>query len=201
MSTEPFEFDPHGDLKLEVGAKHNPEPIIFIVCSRTLARVSLVFDRMLFGDFAEAKPESGEWIVKLPDEKAVPLAIFFHIAHGHFHRVPKVLSIGDLYDLTVLTNYYDSTRILGPWAASWITSIDEDARDSTVSMAKTLWVCWEFGRKESFSRIARRMLMESDGSLSAEDPVLKELQLPPEIIGKHIAHGIESYGNLETNTI
>ncbi|EWG35781.1 hypothetical protein FVEG_14561 [Fusarium verticillioides 7600] len=45
-------------------------------------------------------------------------------------------------------------------------------------MAKSLWIAWEFGLKDPFCRLARRMLMESDGS---ED---RHLKMQPDIIGK-----------------
>lgn len=186
MSTGPIKFDPHGDVKLQVGRREDSGQIIFTACSRTLARVSPVFERMLFGNFAESKPNttSGkkEWIVKLPADKAVPLAVFMYISHGHLHRVPKTLPIDELYDLTTLTNYYDSTRILGPWVHTWMESVEEDIRDSRTSMVKALWVSWEFGHRDLFERIAHKMLMEADGPIGADDPTFQDLRMPPEII-------------------
>lgn len=190
MSTAPIKFDPHGDVKLQVGRREDSGQIIFTACSRTLARVSPVFERMLFGNFAESKPNttSGkkEWIVKLPADKAVPLAVFMYISHGHLHRVPKTLPIDELYDLTTLTNYYDSTRILGPWVHTWMESVEEDVRDSRTSMVKALWVSWEFGHRDLFERIAHKMLMEADGPIGADDPTFQDLSMPPEIIGMYL---------------
>lgn len=187
-SSEPIEFDKHGDLRLQVGSDETQPPIIFTVCSRALARVSPVFDRMLYGNFIEAKSskskESDEWVVKLPEEKPVPLSIFLYISHGHYHRVPSSLPVDELYNLTTLTHYYDSTRMLAPWIKSWVLSVEEDARESTTSMTKALWICWELGAKSSFTKIARQLMMESAGPLDPKDPIFQDLQTPPDIIGQ-----------------
>ena len=182
-----IEFDHHGDIKLEIGNTSSSGPTVFTACSRALARASPVFNRMLYGNFVEAREnstsDSGGWTVKLPEDKAVPLAIFLNISHTQFYRVPKIFSIDDLYDLVVLTHYYDSTRVLAPWTNSWMAAIDEDAANSITLMAKALWISWELGRKESFTRMARRILVESQGSLTADDAILQDLQIPPGIIG------------------
>ncbi|KAH7123002.1 hypothetical protein EDB81DRAFT_665774 [Dactylonectria macrodidyma] len=186
MTTQSIEFDPHGDVKLQVGPREDSGQIMFTVCSRTLARVSPVFERMLFGNFAESRPNTlnskNEWIVKLPADKAGPLALFMYISHGHLHRIPKKLSIDKLYDLTTLTNYYDSTRILGPWVHSWMDFVEDDVRNSKASLSKALWVSWEFGHRELFERVAHKMLMESDGPIGANDPKFQDLGMPPQII-------------------
>ncbi|KAK2690143.1 hypothetical protein QWA68_010925 [Fusarium oxysporum] len=174
MSSENIVFDPRGDVKLCVG---ETDPVTFTACSRALARASPVFERMLFGLFMESRPANGEdWVVELPEDKPTALSIFLRISHGQFDQVPRKLSIDDLYDLTVLSNYYDGTHMLEPWMGRWMSLVEDDAKASKVSMVKSLCIAWEFGQKDSFCRIARRMLMESDGS---EDP---HLIMQPDII-------------------
>ncbi|KAF5691945.1 hypothetical protein FDENT_3148 [Fusarium denticulatum] len=174
MSLGNIVFDPRGDVKLCVG---ETDPVTFTACSRALARASPVFERMLFGQFMESKPTNGEdWLVELPEDEPKALSTFLHISHGQFDRVPRTPSIDDLYDLTVLSNYYDGTHMLEPWIGRWMSQVEDDANAPKVSMAKSLWIAWEFGRKDSFCRIARRMLMESDGS---EVP---QLSMQPDII-------------------
>ncbi|KAL5615751.1 hypothetical protein FOBRF1_004499 [Fusarium oxysporum] len=174
MSSENIVFDPRGDVKLCVG---ETDPVTLTACSRALARASPVFERMLFGLFMESRPANGgDWVVELPKDKPTALSIFLRISHGQFDQVPRKLSIDDLYDLTVLSNYYDGTHMLEPWMGRWMSLVEDDAKALKVSMAKSLWIAWEFGQKDSFCRIARRMLMESDGS---EDP---HLIMQPDII-------------------
>ncbi|KAG8407249.1 hypothetical protein J3458_020738 [Metarhizium acridum] len=59
MADEPNVINRHGDLRLKVGSPQQAgdticQSVEFLVCSRALARASPVFDRMLYGAFAEA---------------------------------------------------------------------------------------------------------------------------------------------------
>ncbi|KAF5613634.1 uncharacterized protein FTJAE_13884 [Fusarium tjaetaba] len=174
MSPGNIVFDPCGDVKLCVG---ETDPVTFTACSRALARASPVFERMLFGQFMESKPSNGEdRLVELPEDERKALSTFLNISHGQFDQVPRNPSIDDLYDLTVLSNYYDGTHMLEPWIGRWMSLVEDDTKASKESMAKSLWIAWEFGRKDPFCRLVRRMLTESDGS---EDP---HLQMQPDII-------------------
>lgn len=173
-------FDPRGDVKLCVG---ETDPATFTACSGALARASPVFERMLFGQFMESKPTtSGDWLVELPEDEPEALSIFLQISHGQFDQVPRAPLIDDLYDLTALSSYYDGTHMLEPWVGRWMSLVEDDTKASKESMSKSLWLAWEFGRKDPFCRLARRMLMESDGS---EDPHLK---MQPDIIGKFLTN-------------
>ncbi|KAG8356541.1 hypothetical protein FVEN_g5630 [Fusarium venenatum] len=174
MSLQNIEFDKHGDIKLRVG---KTDPVTFTACSRALARTSPVFERMLYGGFIESKkPDDEEWVVSLPEDKATAMALFLHISHGQFDRIPRTLSMDDLYDLTVLSNYYDGTRMLEPWIERWMDSIENNAKQSKEAMTKYLWITFEFGYKDSFARMARHMVMESEGSEDAN------LQMVPDIV-------------------
>lgn len=188
-----IEFDPRADITLKVGR----EKKLFSACSRALSRASPVFERMLYGHFTESKTrlaEGEEWVVELPEDDSAPMEVFLNISHSHFGRVPRRMPLDELYELAVLSNYYDCTRLLEPWINGWMASIE--VRDSSVSMAKALWVSWEFGRKEAFSRMALRMLMESDMGRTAEDEFDK-LKMPPDIIGAY-TYPVKHLGQLTT---
>ncbi|RYP83245.1 hypothetical protein DL769_001441 [Monosporascus sp. CRB-8-3] len=147
MAGSPIEFDQRGDLKLRVGPPGDAASNTFLVCSRALARISPVFDRMLYGSFAEAKPaNSKDWVVDLTADDPAALAILLRIAHCRFKEVPETLTIDGLYALTTLTHYYDATPALSPWVDSWLASVEDIWRDSSVIMPKLLWVAWELER-------------------------------------------------------
>lgn len=160
----------------------------FLVCSRAMARISPVFDRMLYGSFAEAKPTDADaakdWVVDLPVDDPPSLAILSRIAHGHFAGVPKAITIDGLYSLTVLTNYYDATQALMPWVDTWLTSVEEILRDADALMPKFLWVTWELGQKKLFRTTARRILTEAPASLLDEYDPSQGLLMPPDIMGR-----------------
>lgn len=190
MSDKPVIVDPRGDLRLKVGSTDQTDEkfsnyIEFLVCSRALSRASPVFDRMLYGGFAEANhDDTVDWVVELKDDRPDPMQVFLNISHANFSIIPQVLSVDSLYDLAVLTHYFDVTPLLTPWIKGWMASIVEVARDANIIMPKMLWISWEFGLKEDFGMIARRMLMESKTTWSTETGQMEDIQTPPYIIGE-----------------
>jgi hypothetical protein len=113
----------------------------FTVCSRTLARTSPVFERMLYGRFSEGKHSAGScaegWIVRLPEDKPAPMHVFLSILHGQLDRMPTDLSVDELYDLTMLLHYYDATSVLRPWVKICVDHLahavkDVDAREKKI---------------------------------------------------------------------
>ena len=160
-------FDCDGDLILEVGeiiCEHKGDAAggtlvytrvarTFQVCSRTLCRASPVFKRMFSGGFAESQTrENGrQWAVELPDDDHEALAVFCHIIHGNFEKVPSSaedIDLNLLYQITVLSDKYDLVRWLRPWASQWrIFLIDGYCKwsMSDEKIEKGLWIAWELG--------------------------------------------------------
>ncbi|OAQ69831.2 nuclear pore protein-like protein [Pochonia chlamydosporia 170] len=186
MSNQSNCIDPRGDVSLKIKTPEKEVTAVFLACSRALARASPVFDRMLYGNFAEAKSNNSnttDWIVKLEDEKPAPMETFLNLAHSNFARIPKTFSIDNLYDLVVLTHYYDATHLLAPWIETWLSSVGEIVRDASDIMSKMIWITWELGRKEQFTIIARRMLMEAKEPWPSAADDSEAIQAPPYIIG------------------
>ncbi|KAF6782184.1 nuclear pore protein-like protein, partial [Colletotrichum sojae] len=197
-SPELTELDPRGDVVFVVGSRsaaaENTPARRFRLCSRTMARASPVFDRMLHGNFAESKPAAAaavgsagppaDWVVDLPDDDAAAYDLFASIAHGSFRRVPRGLGVGRLYDLTVLTHYYDATPMLTPWLQGWMVGIGEtpDGGDEGMLMLKLLWISWELGHKQLFETTARRMVMECRGIFLGDESGIEGLNMPPDVI-------------------
>ncbi|OTB09884.1 hypothetical protein K445DRAFT_17198 [Daldinia sp. EC12] len=184
MSVQFKEFDCRGDVRLRIGQDRDSVAVVYTVCSRSLARVSPVFDRMLYGGFSEGRSNQGkdaeDWIVDLPEDKPAAMAVLLSITHGRFEQVPKALSVDELYDVTVLTNFYDATSTLGPWSNKWKAAIEKVERESNELMPKILWISWELGWKNTFTVLSRRMVLESEASmfLTGAD----QIQFPPDII-------------------
>jgi hypothetical protein len=158
--------DPRGDLFLEIGLSDmgSGPAQSFQVCSRSLARMSPVLERMLYGSFAESNAQCRQtdcWTIDLPEVKPAPFALLAYICHGRFDRVPKVLSTDELFDLVALAHYYDCTPALAPWAERWLASIREPASSRELEMYKVLFICQELGGKQTFEVTARRLVLES----------------------------------------
>ncbi|KAI0135902.1 hypothetical protein F4814DRAFT_444706 [Daldinia grandis] len=184
MSAQLTEFDRRGDVKLRTGQDLDSATVVFTVCSRSLARASPVFDRMLYGDFSEGRSnqakDADDWIVNLPEDKPAAVAVLLSIVHARFDQIPKTLSVDELYDLTVLTHYYDATRTLGPWSNKWMAAVEKLERESAELMPKILWISWELGWKNTFSASARRMVLECEAAMFSTDT--DQVQYPPDII-------------------
>ncbi|KAF2962675.1 hypothetical protein GQX73_g10898 [Xylaria multiplex] len=184
------EFDRRGDLLLKVGAEKggNTAARSFLVCSNCLARVSPVFDRMLFGTMKESKlnwreSEKKEWVVDLPEDDPDTFELFLRLCHADWNKVPRALQVDKLYDLTKLTHYYDMTQLLVPWMHGWMLSVRDTSPEPDITMVpQLLFVSWELGNVNMVVHCAQRILMESPGSMLDPDSSVHELQLPPGII-------------------
>ncbi|TQN69468.1 hypothetical protein CSHISOI_06104 [Colletotrichum shisoi] len=165
LETEPFFFDPRGDLTLKVGNKEDMGgKYTFVVCSRTLARSSTVFSAMLFSGFAESCPkevseESSSWTVELPEDSPYSFSLLMDIIHGHFVSLPEMLRARDLHDLLILTNKYDMTHVLHPLALTWFRPYKKIT--TCVGNESVLWIAWELGHKELCHKLIRSLVLES----------------------------------------
>ncbi|KAF7554623.1 hypothetical protein G7Z17_g2755 [Cylindrodendrum hubeiense] len=186
MASQKVSLDKHSDIELLVGSCDDIPATTFQCCSRTLARSSPVFSRILYGSSAEDinQPSStGERIVNLPHDDPVPFAVFLNIIHGHFDRVPQEIACNTLYDLIALTNHHGATRTLAPWADSWIASIKQQANHDRTLVFKILCICWELRCAGGFAEAARYILIQSNKSELADIPDDGGLKTPPDIVG------------------
>ncbi|KAI0468778.1 hypothetical protein F4859DRAFT_203057 [Xylaria cf. heliscus] len=175
------------DCQFRVGKERDGQaPICFRVCSRALARASPVFERMLYGNFAERKPikPDEDWIVDLPEDKPSSFKLFATISHCYLQQVPRSLSLDQLYDLTMLTHIYNATHILVPWCQGWVSSVRDKHLESIYDMPKLLWVSWELGDMDLFETTARQIIMECPGQMFETGSPLNGLPLPLDMIGQ-----------------
>ncbi|KAF5495231.1 hypothetical protein CGCS363_v010130 [Colletotrichum siamense] len=166
-----FSFDPIGDLTLRVG--EDGVAYEFVVCSRTLSRWSPVFRTMLFGGFAESRPADAVWSVSLPEDLPSAMFLVLSIIHGCFEHVPTSLSQFELYQTLAVTEKYDMTKIVRPWAAQWFKPYKKIS--SIKGNEILLWVSWELGYAENFRSLAKDLLLSSsvndEGQLVGHDGV------------------------------
>ncbi|KAJ1330874.1 BTB/POZ domain-containing protein [Microdochium nivale] len=181
--------DSRGDLLLQVGGGLLTEPppaLMFKVCSRTLARQSPVFDKMLFGGFTESKPDwpSAMWTVKLPDDDVDAMKQLLGLMHGDwtaFSIGPEftpACNVATLYDLLVLLDKYDCVAMIRPWAHAWIVALDKVTMRSHKVLCMLSWIYYQLGHKDNYETVVRALL-----KLDAEvvTMVPRGLVLPPEL--------------------
>ncbi|OHW93433.1 hypothetical protein CSPAE12_07871, partial [Colletotrichum incanum] len=158
ISSPTIHLDDSGDLRLCVGADVDEHPQDFVVCSRALGRSSPVLKAMLFGGFAEARPEEDgrEWSIDLPEDSTEAMEIVLNIVHGHFNLVPEKLPLMRLYDVLTITEKYDMTVIVRPWARSWMQGVKHQTDN-----AHLLCIAWELGDAEVFESMFKKITYES----------------------------------------
>jgi hypothetical protein len=178
-------LDSSGDLRLQVG----PEKENYVVCSKTMERTSAVWKKMLTGGFAESKPlnPETEWVVTLPEDKPESMLIVLNIIHSRFSLVPEKLALLDLYHVLVLTEKYDITELIRPWARDWLNSVRK------TKSPLLMWIAWALGDATMFVMIADMLVMgcaiDTDGRLVTPkgwhlDDARFDALRPHEIIGK-----------------
>ncbi|KAL2874413.1 hypothetical protein SGCOL_010393 [Colletotrichum sp. CLE4] len=158
ISSPTIYLDDNGDLRLSVGGDVEDHPQDFVVCSRALGRSSPVLKAMLFGRFLESRPleGAGEWSVDLPEDSPEAMEIVLNIVHGHFNLVPEKLPLMRLYNVLTITEKYDMTVIVRPWARSWMQGVKHQTDN-----AHLLCVAWELGDTEVFETMYKKITYES----------------------------------------
>ncbi|TGO33553.1 hypothetical protein BHYA_0240g00120 [Botrytis hyacinthi] len=187
MSLSTIRLDPWGDLTLRIGPDGATDD--YIVCPRTLARASPVFERMLYGGFAEREPSTGaavgEWIVRLPEDNSITMGLFLSMIHGNYDETLQDLSLDEIYHLTVVVHYYDATKVLRPWAEIWINHVASLVEDVNTPMLRVLWIAWELGSISLFRIVSRHILLEFDAADFEDSLSCSSTQTPPGVL-EHI---------------
>ncbi|KAK8188458.1 uncharacterized protein BKA78DRAFT_297987 [Phyllosticta capitalensis] len=196
MEPEITRFDDTGDLRLilykQTSEEAPPKIFMFIVSSKAMSMACTVWNSMLNGKFKEAQTTSGEREVELPDDDPTGLAILLRIAHLQFDLVPKELEFAVLLQITVLTDKYDMTRLILPWAPSWVEKLANRIRWTAPGYEEWLWIAWELGQRYKFENLALHLAITTqiheDGRCMTKngkilDPCGGSQQFPPDIIG------------------
>lgn len=144
---DPIYIDMRGDLRIRTTADDGVRQD-YIVCSRTLARLSPVWNAMLFGGFKESKPttKDTEWIVSLPHDKSHALSTILNIVHGHFDLVSRSMTLREVHSLLIVTEKYNMTEIVRPWARDWLDAVGYRFSDPLL-----LFVAFELGAERVFA--------------------------------------------------
>ncbi|KAJ1324720.1 hypothetical protein MN608_09423 [Microdochium nivale] len=183
-------LDPRGDLWIRAygeGSWGSRAAATFKVCSRTLARSSSVFDRLLYGGFSECKPPKQEdnpeaWVVDLPEDAAPAMKQLFQIMHCQFKSLETPPTAGadssdapsdskakaaarsptivrQLYDLIVVADKYDTIGLLRLWVAGWLHALEPKADDEQELLHKA-WVYYHLGYTEGYEQTGTRLAFE-----------------------------------------
>ncbi|KAF4831587.1 hypothetical protein CGCTS75_v005144 [Colletotrichum tropicale] len=167
-------FDSKGDLHLVVGSDvRDGDPSTFLVCSKTLARASPVFDRMLFGPFAESRPSSEwskqefAWVVHLPEDDPDHMEAVLNILHFNFKDIPRHFTPPLFSGMIVIADKYDCIGIFKPWVYSCIPYAEFSDR---YHPKFAFHIAWQLGNtprfKAAMAVIVDQSFISEDGRMS-----------------------------------
>ncbi|KKY32077.1 putative nuclear pore protein [Diaporthe ampelina] len=117
-------------------------------------------------------------------DPAYGLDVIFSIAHYKFHDVPRIPSIGNLYDVALVAEKFQTIHLLVPFIKGWIAGLPSHVTDpgAAIDEDKTLVTGWLLGQAEWFSKIlsncaynahigADGQLLDSEGKPWGDQPV------------------------------
>ncbi|KAJ1330873.1 armadillo repeat-containing protein 5 [Microdochium nivale] len=180
--------DERGDLMLHVGdaTAEGSTTAKFQVCSRTMARSSSVFARMLFGRFMEAKPASPdeEWKVNLPDDDVDTMEQLLHLMHGNFSHFKlgsdfdSTKDIKALYNFFVAADKYDCTTLAQPWTQLWLSVVQKMTMMDHEMCLMFAWIYYQIGHKKLYESVVEKLVWETQQDTAASFPVV----VPPSML-------------------
>ncbi|KAK7911813.1 hypothetical protein PG985_014294 [Apiospora marii] len=95
-----------------------------------MARSSRVWEKLLYGGFAESCPAGSDWVVDLPDDDAEAIKFLLYIAHARLDRVPafdRAPEVNTLYQIAITADKWDMMQYLRPWVNTWAVAITQRA--------------------------------------------------------------------------
>jgi hypothetical protein len=173
---DPIMVDDDGDLRLVVGVDRRG----FVVCSRSVARASRVFKRMLSGGFRESRQATetlAPWVVELPEDDPKAAEPLLCIAHSRFDTIPATLTPLELHSLLVFAEKYDMTKLMRPWVQAWMPQ-PEDWQDSSADYGTMIGIAWGLGIQDAFLDVTKRMVVEY--RVGADGQLVDDNQIPVE---------------------
>lgn len=149
-----FVVDPDGDLIICAGEERGTARR-FRVCSAAMRRSARFFKVLLFGDFAERKPDAEldkEWVVSLPDDNPDALQILLQLIHAQLANVPTSPDMSILCQIVILVDKYELFNLLKPWAPLWMEAAIQVCNRSTdiPTLVEINWIAWEMGNHVLF---------------------------------------------------
>ncbi|CAI0645541.1 unnamed protein product [Colletotrichum noveboracense] len=97
----------------------------------------------------------------MPEDSISPVFLLLSIVHGHFQHIPKSLPQDHLYQLLVVTEKYDMTQTLSPWASTWFQPYAATNTSSADGEEIVMWISWELGHEGTFCNWAKNLLLKS----------------------------------------
>ncbi|KAH7020801.1 uncharacterized protein B0I36DRAFT_367285 [Microdochium trichocladiopsis] len=115
-------LDGLGDLTVRVA--YNNTTTDLLVCSRTLARASKYFSKLLYGDYAESKWKAGtgDWVVAMHEVEPQMLAKLLRFLHTHDQAQLQSFTAPEVSDAVCVIDYLRCERSFSSVVTSYWSS-------------------------------------------------------------------------------
>lgn len=116
-----IQIDPRGDVEIRVQHPIGKKETIFVVCSRTLARVSPLWESSLFS--SESEHHRQLFLpVSMDRQRTNVFKVILHILHHNTSKIPTCLRPSDLLLFLTLGKTYQITSPLSIWGTRFFNS-------------------------------------------------------------------------------
>ena len=178
--------DPDGDRQIIAGPDGSQE--IFTVSSYAMSLACKPWKAMLGkgSRFVEASI-SQTTPIPFPEDNVEALAVLLNACHLEFTRVPVVIELEQLYNLAVICDKYDASKLVVPWLHRW-TGDNRISSMSSAFLAERLFISWAFGDQKAFRDIAefliKNMRRLTGGKFMLDGKLIGDDRMPPNVFGK-----------------
>lgn len=185
-----------GDLFLKVRDGNTKVFELFRVNSVVMARNSPAFNRMINGHARVERPPHAlvSWIITLEDTRPRQVEQFLQLIHGHFgdftlgsrnggqNTFGRI--IGDIYHLLVITERYNCTMLLQPFATKIVDILDRDVMLRRRHLIMKAYVYFALGCRAHFEDTVTELILKAEPVSKAKPST--SLLVPSGLLGQSI---------------
>lgn len=165
-------IDPRGDVEFKVQDSDQKVHTVFVVCSRTLARVSPDWQSSLFPSGAQDIQPRCRTIFS-HCKRSDALEIVLNVIHANTSMIPTSLDVGVLLRVLNFGRMYNITSALLAWGVKWYHELSVELQPSfmctTITMVQ-MWLTNEIGLTSHFhmfmGEIAFKLQIDSNHNLT-----------------------------------
>ncbi|KAI6710104.1 hypothetical protein JHW43_007371 [Diplocarpon mali] len=154
-----------------------------ICSSRHLMLASRYFERILSGEFKEARVlrTTGHVQIEFLEEDLESMIILLNIIHGASRKVPRILTLEGLGTLAALVSKFAMLESVDFFSDTWIDQMKREGLPKVYSrdVVRLLYVFWVFDREKEFGDMTRLAQRESDEGFEED---VKGLAIPRGIV-------------------
>ncbi|CAI7636383.1 unnamed protein product [Penicillium glandicola] len=171
----PYQVDPDGDIILftpqtpliDISKGNVPGNYArFQVSSKHLALASAYFQRMLRSCWTEGNSLSTKGSAEIPVNDCKPdiLLIILNLIHGRLRQIPLKLSLPQLSDIAVATDFFQCHEVVEVFADIWIKALESLVPSSLSQDMKTwMMISCIFKSPKIFKRTTKVAMQQATG--------------------------------------